>query len=55
MAGFLTAVESIFTTAIGMVATVGGTIMNEPILLTFTAIPLVGLAIGIFKRLLSVN
>lgn len=65
MAEILTAVGTVFTTAIGWVGQVGstiagttttdsGTVFNNPVLLLFcVAIPLVGLGIGIFKRLLS--
>lgn len=55
VATFLTSVGSIFTTAIGWVGTVASTIADSPILLTFCALPLVGLGIGIFKRLINVN
>lgn len=34
--------------------TVGSTIVSTPILLLFCAIPLVGLGVGLFKRLLNV-
>lgn len=55
MADFITAVTSWFTAAIGYVATVGTTIMGSPILLAFCSLPIVGLGIGIFKRLINVN
>ena len=55
MADFITAVTSWFTAAIGFVATVGTTIMSSPILLAFCSLPIVGLGIGIFKRLINVN
>ena len=53
MEAFLSAAGEIFTTAIGWVTTVGSTIVEEPVLLTFTALPLCGIGIGVFKRLLS--
>lgn len=55
MTEFLAAVSSIFTSAIGWVATVGTTIAGQPILLAFCALPLVGLGVGLFKRLISVH
>ena len=44
----------IFSSAIGWAGTVGSTIVSTPILLLFCAIPLVGLGVGLFKRLLNV-
>ncbi len=55
MASILTDVGSIFTTAIGWVGDVATTIGSTPILLIFTVVPLVGLGVGLFKRLLNVN
>lgn len=55
MATLLTAVGDVFTTAIGWVGTVGTTITAEPILLLFCVLPLIGLGVGLFKRLISVN
>ena len=40
--------------AIGWAGTVGSTIVKTPSLLLFCAIPLVGLGVGLFKRLLNV-
>lgn len=54
MSTILTAVGDVFTAAIGWVADVGTTITGDPVLMLFcVAVPLVGLGIGIFKRLLS--
>ena len=55
MTEILTAITSIFTAAIGWVSTVATTIVGTPILLLFCAIPLVGLGVGLFRRLLSVH
>lgn len=41
----------VFSTAIGWVGTVASTIVNNPIILVFALIPLVGLGIGLFKRI----
>lgn len=51
----LTDVGSIFSTAIGWVGDVASTITGNPLLMVFCIIPLVGLGVGLFKRLLSVN
>lgn len=55
METFLSAAGEIFTAAIGWVSTVGSTVVAEPILLTFAALPLCGIGIGFFKRLINVN
>lgn len=55
VASFLTNVGTIFTSAIGWVSTVGTTVATEPILLTFCALPLAGIGIGFFKRLMRVD
>ena len=54
MTEILTAITSIFTAAIGWVATVATTIASTPILLLFCAVPLVGLGVGLFRRLINV-
>lgn len=54
MSDLITAVSTVFTAAIGWVGTVASTIADEPILLlSCVAIPLCGLGVGMFKRLLS--
>lgn len=45
----------IFSNAIEWLGTVATTIVSNPILLVFTLIPLVGLGVGLFKRLINVN
>ena len=55
MSGILDAVSSAFNAAIGWVGSVANTIANNPILLLFCVLPLVGLGIGIFRRLINVN
>ena len=50
----LTSVGSVFTEAISWVGEVASTIADEPILLlACVGIPLCGIGIGMFKRLLS--
>lgn len=55
MDAILTSVGQIFTSAIGWVGTVGTTITSTPILMLFAGLPLCGLGIGFFKRLINVN
>lgn len=55
MADFITAVTNWFTAAVGWVGTVGTTIAGSPILLAFCSLPIVGLGVGLFKRLINVN
>lgn len=54
MEALITSVTEIFTAAIGWAGTVGETVVNTPILLMFVVIPLVGLGVGLFKRLLHI-
>ena len=54
VATLLTSVGAVFTKVIGWVGDVASTIAGEPILLlACVGIPLCGLGIGMFKRLLS--
>ena len=54
MADLITAISTVFTAAIGWVGTVAGTIADQSILLlSCVGIPLCGLGVGLFKRLLS--
>ena len=52
MTEILSSIGSIFTSAIGWAGKVGETVVGT--LLLFCAIPLVGLGVGLFKRLLNV-
>lgn len=54
MTELITAVTTVFTAAIGWVGTVASTIAgNNILLLSCVGIPLCGLGVGMFKRLLS--
>ena len=54
VATLLSSIGDVFTAAIGWVGTVASTIAGQPILLiACVAIPLCGLGVGLFKRLLS--
>ena len=53
MTELLSAVTSVFTSAVGCVSTVATTITGTPVLLLFcVAVPLCGLGVGMFSRLL---
>lgn len=52
---FLDAIGDIFAEVITYVSTVGTTIMSDPILVFFCALPVVGIGIGLFKRLIRVD
>lgn len=53
VATLLTDVGSVVTAALGWVATVAGTITAQPVLLLFcVGVPLCGLGVGMFSRLL---
>ena len=50
----LSEVGKVFTAVFGWLATVGETIVETPMLLLFAVgVPLCGLGVGMFKRLLS--
>lgn len=55
MAAIIENIGEVFTGAIGWVGTVASTITSTPILLLFCVVPLVGLGVGLFKRLINVN
>ena len=55
MVQLLNAVGDVFSEAIIWVGTVATTITDTPLLLMFAVIPLVGLGVGLFRRLLNVN
>lgn len=46
-----TAIEAVFTAGVGMVTEVVTAITGNPLLLFFAVLPLIGIGIGIFKRL----
>lgn len=45
----------VFNSAIGWVSDVAETIVAQPLLLLFCVIPVVGLGVGLFRRLINVN
>ena len=54
MANLIASIGEVFTACVGWVGTVAETIVGEPVLLlSCVGIPLCGLGIGMFKRLLS--
>lgn len=52
---FLNNITMMFKSVIGMVGDVGTTIAASPILIFFIALPVIGIAVGLFRRLLNVN
>lgn len=55
MEAILTDIGAVFTQAISWAGTVGTTIVSTPLLMVFVSIPLVGLGVGLFRRLINVN
>lgn len=55
MEAILGSIGEVFTAAIGWAGTVGTTITSTPLLMVFVSIPLVGLGVGLFRRLINVN
>lgn len=52
---FLENATLVFGEAIDWVGSVATTIVGQPILLAFAAVPLVGVGVGLFKRMINVN
>ena len=55
VASLMTSAGEIFSGAIGFVSEVAGTIVENPMLLLYSMLPLCGIGIGFFKRLINVN
>lgn len=55
MEAILSTIGQVFTQAVTWVSAVADVIVEQPILLLFATIPLVGLGVGMFKRLINVN
>lgn len=55
VSSILSSIGTVFTTAIGWAGDVGETIVATPLLMVFVSIPLVGLGVGLFRRLINVN
>lgn len=55
MAVILTSITSVFEAAIGWAGTVATTVAENNLLLIFVIVPLVGLGVGLFSRLLHVR
>ena len=55
MDAILNSAGQVFTQAITWVGTVGQTIAEQPILLLYAVVPLVGIGVGLFSRLISVR
>lgn len=55
MSSVLSPASIVFEGVIGMIPTVSTTIMGNPLLLLMVIIPVIGLGVGLFRRLLNVN
>lgn len=57
MAAIVTSIGTLFTGAMGWAGTVGSTIVAEgnELLLAFVVVPLVGLGVGLFHRLINIK
>lgn len=55
MASILADIGTMFTTAITWVGNVATTVAGQPLLLVFFLLPLVGLGVGLFKRLVRLH
>ena len=55
MTAIISALTEVFTAVIGYVSTVASTITSTPLLLLFCLIPIIGLGVGLFRRLLNVQ
>lgn len=55
MSSIITDLGTVFTAAIGWVGDVAETVTDTPMLLLFAVTPLVGLGIGMFRRLININ
>lgn len=55
MTQILSNVTEAFTAVIGYVSTVASTITSQPLLLLFVIVPLIGIGVGLFRRLLNVQ
>lgn len=55
LSSILTDIGSMFTSAIGWVGNVATTVAGQPLLLVWFLLPLIGLGVGLFKRLVSLH
>lgn len=55
MAALITAIGDIFTAAIGWISDVATAVTAQPTLLLWFLLPLVGLGVGMFKRLVKLH
>ena len=55
MASILTDIGSIVTAAVGWMQTAATAITGNPLALTFILLPLMGVGIGLFKRIINLN
>lgn len=55
MADIVSNITTLFGGAMGMAGTVGTTVAGNPLLLTFVLVPVVGLGVGMFRRLVNIR
>lgn len=55
MTSFISFVTEFFTAILGYVVEVASTVVETPILLFFCLLPIVGIGVGMFKRLIHIN
>lgn len=55
MATYLTAIGDIVTAAVGWMGDAATAITGNPLALLFILIPLMGVGIGLFKRIINLN
>lgn len=55
VSSILNDVGTVVTSAAGWITTYANKIVETPLLMTFVAVPLVGLGVGLIRRLMSVN
>lgn len=55
LSSILNSVTTLFGTVMDMAGTVGTAVVDTPILLVFCLVPVVGLGVGLFKRLININ
>lgn len=55
MASILSSLGSIVDSALSMISSVVTVVTNQPLILLYVLIPLVGIGVGMFKRLINVN
>lgn len=53
--GIVSNITTLFSGGMSMAGTVGTTVTSNALLLTFVLVPIVGLGVGLFKRLINIR